>query len=466
MSASDAPRALPARPSEDHLRKLAKRLARTEGVKIAAAQARLAHEHGLPNWATLIRAVRAKTGGRSPLSEAAARTDEAAARDLLAGGAAVDGDDREPSTPLLLACGAEGAPEHRLAVARMLLEAGAFVRTYGADGSTPLHAAARTGPIELVELLLRHGALAWQTDGAGRRPEEAARNGAPLDREKILAVLADGPKIADPTFRAAVMAIQSGDEVELARLLDARPALLTERAIEPSVIPRGYFSDPKLFWFIANNPTLIPRSPPNLQAVARLMIARGVEAADLTYALELVMTNGQMTAEEQIGLSAVLVEAGAETTRQGLLMTLGHGQTAVVAWLVGNGRPLDAATAAGLGRTDALPGLLARATPTEVHDALALAVINHRPEAVRMCLDAGADPSAFMPVHAHSTPLHQAALDGDLETMTLLVEAGARLDTPDALWRGTPLGWATHGGQKAAEAFLRARLGSENPSTP
>jgi ankyrin repeat protein len=62
-------------------------------------------------------------------------------------------------------------------------------------------------------------------------------------------------------------------------------------------------------------------------------------------------------------------------------------------------------------------------------------------------------------VHKHSTPLHQAALDGDLAMMTLLVSRGARNDIRDTLWNGTPLGWAVHGGQREAEAYLRAAFG-------
>jgi len=102
--------------------------------------------------------------------------------------------------------------------------------------------------------------------------------------------------------------------------------------------------------------------------------------------------------------------------------------------------------------------LLAGATQAEKDEALGLATINHEAEAVRLCLEAGADPNAFMPCHTHSTPLHQAALDGRIDLMALLVAYGARLDIEDKLWRGTPLGWAMHGGQKDAEAWLRARL--------
>lgn len=453
MSASDAPRALPPRPSEERLRKLAKRLAASEGVRLSEAQRRLAHDHGFRNWTELLAGVRAGSG-RSPLSAAALKGDLAAVEALLAAGAPVDGSPGEDDTPLFLTCGSTAPIPHRLAVATRLIEAGAFVRAICTGGRTPLHAAARTGPAELVELLLRHGALVWQGDWSDRRPVDDARDGAPADRDRVLELCADGPMIAYPLFRAAVVAIQTGDEAELAALLDRDPTLLTRRAVEPDVGPRGYFSDPKLFWFVANNPTLIPASPPNIIAVARLMMARGVEQEDLDYALGLVATNGMMDRALQIALAKALIDGGANPGGT-LTGVLGHRQVEIVEWLVARGRPLDAPVAAGLGRIDALPALLAAASRDAVDEALALATINGQAGAVRLCLAAGADPNRFMPVHAHSTPLHQAALNGDLEIMRMLVEAGARPDVPDTLWRGTPLGWAMHGGQTAAADYLR-----------
>lgn len=458
MSAPDQPRReLPAHPSQEYLRKEAKRLARAGGLPLATAQARIAHDHGLPNWARLMRAVlqRIDEGRRSALSQAAARGDEPAVRDLLAAGAPVDGEPHEVNSPLYLACGSDASASSRIAVATRLLDAGAFPRAICEDGATPLHAAARSGPAGMVELLLRRGAVFWQGDARDRRPFDLARDGTPVDRERIMELLADGPKISDTVFRTAVSAIQQGDAAGLSDLLDRHPRLLTMRAVEPEMGPRGYFSDPALFWFIANNPTLVPRSPPNTVEIARLMLARGVKPEDVTCALGLAMTNAQMSGPEQIALAEVLIGAGAEVTPRDILMALGHRQTAVVAWLVEQGRPLDAVTAAGLGRIEDLARLLPGVPAGTLQEALAAAVLNRHPAAVRLCLEAGADPDALMPVHAHSTPLHQAALEGDVATMRLLLAAGARRDTLDTMWRGTPLGWALHAKQAAAADLLR-----------
>ena len=53
----DSPARLPERPSREHLRKAAKRLARSEGLQLAKAQARLARRYGYRSWAALMGAV-------------------------------------------------------------------------------------------------------------------------------------------------------------------------------------------------------------------------------------------------------------------------------------------------------------------------------------------------------------------------------------------------------------------------
>ncbi len=87
-----------------------------------------------------------------------------------------------------------------------------------------------------------------------------------------------------------------------------------------------------------------------------------------------------------------------------------------------------------------------------------LAAQHGHAEIVRLLLDAGEDPNRYNPDgnHAHSTPLHQAALAGHTAVVRLLVERGARLDIKDTIYQGTPLGWAIHAGQTAIETYLRA----------
>jgi peptide-methionine (S)-S-oxide reductase len=460
MPKSPAPRrALPAHPSREHLRKQAKRLAKSRDLQLATAQRRLAQEYGHSSWSELMRVVdgAAQASPSSPLALAAARADEAAVRELLSRGHRPNGENHDINTPLWLACASDAPAERRIAIATLLFAASASPRRTGENQTTPLHQAARKGPLALVELLIRHGALGWQPDGRGRTALDYARKGMATDREQIIELL-DRPVIRDPHFRAAVKAIHAGDVESLCQLLDRHPELLHERAIEPDCYPRdSFFRDPKLFWFIANNPTLMRKVPANIVDIGQAMIARGVEQADLNTALDLVMSSGSLE-DQQAALMTLLLDAGAIATPASIQLALAHWELAPVLALLDRGMAMTAPMAAALGRTQALASLLADASPEERQEALGMAVINRQVEAARLCLEADADPNGFLPVHSHSMPLHQAALNDDIELMKLLVARGARLDARDTLWDGTPLGWAVHNKKAKAEAYLRSQL--------
>jgi peptide-methionine (S)-S-oxide reductase len=116
---------------------------------------------------------------------------------------------------------------------------------------------------------------------------------------------------------------------------------------------------------------------------------------------------------------------------------------------------LTASAAAALGRNAELAALLPEAAAEERQKALGMAVINGHREAARLCLEAGADVDGFLPVHAHSTPLHQAVANDDMPMMELLLARGARSDIPDTMWNSTALGWAKYMGKRKAEAVLQ-----------
>jgi len=153
----------------------------------------------------------------------------AAVRRLLVAGEPVDGDGRDAAlesraratrrTPI-------GSPSRRRCWTRA-----ASTRRDDAR-CTALHAAAERGPLALVELLIRRGALEWQPDAAGGPAIDAARRGTAADRDAIVELL-DRPVIRDPAFRAAVAALHAGDVAELERRLDAEPRLVRERIVEP-----------------------------------------------------------------------------------------------------------------------------------------------------------------------------------------------------------------------------------------
>lgn len=454
------PRALPDRPSKEHLRKQAKRLARAGSLGLAEAQRRLAADYGMRDWAELMRRVEAARGDTalSPLAAAAKAGDLAAVRLLLAEGHAPDGPTGgDAGTPLWQACASGASDDARLEVARVLLETGANPRR-DSGGETALHAAAARGPLALIELLIRRGAFEWQPDRKGRPPLAAARQGKAVDKAAIVELL-DRPVIRDPSFRAAVTALQHGDTKRLARLLDAEPRLLRERIVEPDCYRESgrpqYFGDPKLFWFIANNPTLVERMPDNMVAVAEVMIGRGVDQGDLDYALELVMTSTSARMQDlQVPLIGRLIAAGARPTPRAVDMALAHRELAPVEALLRAGHPMSAPIAAALGDVERLASLLRSASTADRQKSFGLAVINGRTEAARLALDAGADIDALLPVHSHSTALHQAALDENLDLLDLLIERGARADIADTLWHSTPLGWAIHQGKSRSRARL------------
>jgi ankyrin repeat protein len=452
---------LPARPSKEHLRKQAKRLARDKSLGLAEAQRRVAADYGANTWADLMRRVDAARGGEAaplpPLAAAARAGDLATVRRLIAEGHPIDDGSAKIGTPLWQACASDAPAEARIAIADALLLAGASPRHDG-GGETALHAAANRGPLALVELLIRKGALEWQPDRKGRPALAAARRGAAADKAAIMELL-DRPVIRDRSFRAAVTALQRGDVAALARLLDDEPRLLREHILEPDCYREAsrsqYFGDPKLFWFIANNPTLMKRMPDNIVEVAETMIARGVDKADLDYALELVMTSSPAREQGlQIPLLERLMKAGATPTAKAIDVTLAHWELAPIRALLQGGHPMTAPIAAALGQTDRLKDLLREASAADIQNAFGMAVINRQTEAARLALDAGADVNGFLPVHAHSTALHQAAIDDNLDLMELLVERGARTDIADRLWDSTPLGWASHQGKARARAYL------------
>jgi ankyrin repeat protein len=120
---------------------------------------------------TVIDGVQTESADRGPDLRANAM---AVARVLLAAGAAVDAEDRGGMTALHYAAGMGD-----LEFASLLLDGGARVTLANANGSTALHAAASQGHRALVQLLLERGAAADAADAAGFTPlHEAAGCGA------------------------------------------------------------------------------------------------------------------------------------------------------------------------------------------------------------------------------------------------------------------------------------------------
>lgn len=264
-------------------------------------------------------------------------------------------------------------------------------------------------------------------------------------------------------FEAAVDAVVEGDLAALQALLRGHPDLVKDRSTRPHRAT--------LLHYAAANGVedYRQKTPPNAAEVAKTLLNAGaaVDAvADMyggsaTTMNMLVSSVHPAKAGLQVALVETLLDFGASIERDSPLMTaLAFGYRDAAEALVRRGARVNRlAAAAGLGwLADAREWLPASSTE-ERHRALALAAQHGHAEIVRLLLDAGEDPNRYNPAgnHAHSTPLHQAALAGHDAVVRLLVERGARLDIQDTIYRGTPLGWAIHAGQTGIEQYLRAQ---------
>ena len=278
-------------------------------------------------------------------------------------------------------------------------------------------------------------------------------------------VRGDGPSA---TFERAVEAVVSGDVTALRRMLSEHPELARARS------PRRHHAT--LLHYVAANgvENVRQRTPPNAVEVAKTLIDAGADVDALADMYEQKCTTMSMLVSSahpanaglQAALAETLLDAGAGrdgpgTASQSALMTaLAFGYLDTARALARRGTPVETIEAtAGLGRLEETARLLPGADRASRHVALALAAQHGHVDVVRLLLDAGEDPNRYNPsgYHSHSTPLHQAVASDHPEVVRLLVERGARLDVRDAVYDGTPLGWAEHLGRTAIADYLRTR---------
>lgn len=274
----------------------------------------------------------------------------------------------------------------------------------------------------------------------------------------------------DSLFREAVAAVDAGDVVTVERLTREHPALLRERLAHPGAWLRdkigdalkGFFKKPYLLWFVAEDPVRNNTLPKNIADVGRTIIdaAKRENVASLQQQLDeaLKLVVWSWVAHRcgvQLELIDVLVDAGASTT--GVPdNALVNGHVEAAERLLERGAPLTLATAACVGRLDDIPRLAASTSARDKQMALVLAALNGRADGVVRLLQAGGvDVNAVSKDrYSHATPLHHAVCSGSLDTVKVLVNAGAKLTARDTIHGGTPLGWAEHyvGEQTSAEA--------------
>jgi peptide-methionine (S)-S-oxide reductase len=146
----------------------------------------------------------------------------------------------------------------------------------------------------------------------------------------------------------------------------------------------------------------------------------------------------------QLELIDTLLEAGA-SPHGGPNNALVNGHLAAAEHLVARGADLTLAAAVCLERWDDARRLVVTANDAEKQFALVLAALNGKAAAAKWMIESGADVNRPSPdLYSHGTPLHHAVCSGSLATVQAIVEAGAKLDTCDTAWNGTPLGWAEY----------------------
>jgi peptide-methionine (S)-S-oxide reductase len=273
----------------------------------------------------------------------------------------------------------------------------------------------------------------------------------------------DLPEIPDPAFRDAVAAIDSGDVSTLERLLAAHPELVRDRLD----YGEGYFRQPYLLWFVAENPIRNGRLPQNIAQVTRAIVAaaerQGVESLreQLDYALGLVCS-GRVVREcgVQRELIDVLMDAGAAPDGA-MLPALAHREVAAAERLLERGAALTLTAAVCTGRTADVLRLGPVASAGDRQTALAAAALYGQAETLALLIDLGVEVSAYCPpgFHPHGTALHHAVDSSALDAVKALVEAGADLSLRDRIYDGTPLDWAIHLQREEIAAYLRGRAG-------
>jgi hypothetical protein len=269
--------------------------------------------------------------------------------------------------------------------------------------------------------------------------------------------------IKDAAFLKAVRAIDAGNLSLLQQLVNANPGLVINQLDYPE---EGYFKNPYLLWFVADNPIRHEKLPSNIAAITSFLVDAVQQYTpesfqqQIDYTLGLVVT-GRMPREcgVQIQLMDVLIDAGAIPGHGHA--ALANGNLAAAQHLIDRGGELTLATAVCLDRKADMELLLKNSTTADLVIALVAASFYGKADMVELLIKSGVDVKAYPDpssgFHSHATALHQAVSSGSLEAVKILVEAGADLTATDRIYHGTPLGWAKHIPSETTDATVKEK---------
>jgi peptide-methionine (S)-S-oxide reductase len=256
--------------------------------------------------------------------------------------------------------------------------------------------------------------------------------------------------IKDPLFLEAVETIDAGNISSLQNLLKTNPELISKRLDSPT---EGYFQNPYLIWFVADNPIRHEKLPANIVDVTKILIEDAKKNASdsyqeqIDYTLGLVAT-GRIPRESGVQNEWIdlLIDNGAMPGNG--IGALAHGNIGAAKHLIEKGGNLTLATAIGLDMEKEVHQLAKEATKTDMEIALMMAAFYGKSKWIFYLIGLGVSVNAYLDrssgFHSHASVLHQAVYSGSLESVKLLVNAGADLSVVDRIYQGTPLDWTKY----------------------
>jgi tetratricopeptide (TPR) repeat protein len=246
----------------------------------------------------------------------------------------------------------------------------------------------------------------------------------------------------DAQFEQAADAIVSGDITTLGRLLDERSELIRQRS------SRDHRST--LLHYVSANgiEDFRQRTPPNIVAIARLLLDAGAEVnaeseAYGGHSMTLGLTATSVHPEAagvQIALMKLLLDRGAMIERvpgEAVSGCLANGRLLAARFLAEHGAYLDFENAAGVGRLDRVKELVETTPEEERGKGFVWACAYGQNDVVEFLLDYGVDRAAGVDIDM--TGLHLAAHEGHLDTVKLLLAHNAPLEAKN-MYGGTVLG--------------------------